>query len=269
MRNDATTRSQAEALLRARRYRDALELLAPLLSVPRPDWNALYLAGQCHRAIGDPQTAADLLTRASRQAQDNPAVFLALGIALQMAHRFAESGTALGRAIVLDGDYALAYNSLAMTQKLAGDVERAAATYDAACKALTRRLVKGFRNERTSPVMPGLAISGTLWLDHARYGAVYLAAGDSHVSGVAWQEGPTDTDDDRIRYGGLYWDVAIDEEGRRSRVFLRNYFRAFAHTLRRDGTYAVLLGNRATVLTLLGREQDAQAHLAEAAEFSV
>ena len=81
--------------------------------------------------------------------------------------------------------------------------------------------------------------------------------------------GPTDSETDRARYAGLYWDVAVDEDGRRSRVFLRNYFRTFAHTLRRDGTYAVLLGNRATVLTQLGRDRDAETHLSEAREFSL
>ena len=269
MRNDATSIPQAEALVRARRYQEALEILRPLLHASRPDWNALYLAGQCYRALEEPEVAADLLMRASRLATDNPAVFLALGIALQMSGHYVDSGSALGRAIVLDGDYALAYNSLAMTQKLAGDLDRSVATYDAACKALTRRIVKGFRNERTNPVAPGLAIVGTLWLEQARYGAVFLAAGDSRVSGVAWQEGPTDSETDRARYAGLYWDVAVDEDGRRSRVFLRNYFRTFAHTLRRDGTYAVLLGNRATVLTQLGRGRDAETHLSEAREFSL
>ena len=50
-------------------------------------------------------------------------------------------------------------------------------------------------------------------------------------------------------------------------MFLPNYFNTFQAALRDDATYSNLMGNRGTVLELLGRNEEASEHFDEAKEF--
>src|SRR5438309_2877381 len=57
------------------------------------------------------------------------------------------------RAIEIDSDYELAYNSLALTQRTSGELDKALYNYDAGAKALARRIVKAMRNSRSNPIL--------------------------------------------------------------------------------------------------------------------
>src|SRR5947207_3125506 len=60
---------------------------------------------------------------------------------------------AFRRAIEIDSDYELAYNSLALTQRTSGELDKALYNYDAGAKALARRIVKAMRNSRSNPIL--------------------------------------------------------------------------------------------------------------------
>ena len=98
------------------------------------DWNAWYWAGQCERYQNHLTAAHDYLSRAARIAPREPAVLLALGIAAQLLNRFPEAIDVLARAIAVDEDFAAAYNSLALTQKKMGELDKALNNYDAGTK---------------------------------------------------------------------------------------------------------------------------------------
>lgn len=259
---------QAANLVRAGRCEEALRVLAVPLSRKEVNWQALYLAGQSHRDLNDLAPAVDLLKKAAAAAPTVAPVFLALGIAFQLRGQFKESKEALARAIELDGDYALAFNSLAMTQKLTGELEKALHNYDAGCKALARRIAKGMRNDRESPIVKYRDTRGTIWVEHAMYGALHLVASDEHLAGIAWLTGEQAADEERTEaHGGLYWKDGSDGNGGTVRLFLPNYLNTFRSILKLEPAYANLIGNRSTVLRLMKRDAEADDHLAEAQEF--
>lgn len=119
-------------------------------------------------------------------ATDQPEVHLALGIALQKQGKLGKAIVELRRAIGIDPDYHPAFNSLALTQKMSGELKLALKNYDAGIKALSRRIVKAMRNSRASPVLKHREMIGTLWVEYVGYGAIFLATNARGIDGVAW-----------------------------------------------------------------------------------
>ena len=69
------------------------------------------------------------------------------------------------------------------------------------------------------------------------------------------------------KHAGLYWFDAPNDKGENVRLFLPNYFNTFREQLKRDPGYSNLIGNRGTILELLGRHDEARQHFDEATEF--
>jgi tetratricopeptide (TPR) repeat protein len=261
-------REAARALIHQQRFGDALSLLRAVLEQDSSFWNDWYLAGQCHRFLGEVDPAISHLQRAAELERNDAGVFLALGIALQLATRFDDAIEALKRALELDPDLAPAYNSLALTQKKVGQLEKALHNYDAGAHALVRGIVKEMVNSRESAIFKHCDTEGTLWVLYACQGAIWLTARSGGISGVVF---PSDemvmTEEQTERSEGLYWrDIHKEKEGT-VRLFLPNYFNTVREALRRDMAYANLIGNHGTVLGLLGQHEEACQHEEEAQEF--
>ncbi len=179
-----------------------------------------------------------------------------------------EASQAFLRAIEIDPDYALAYNSLALTQKKRGDLDEALHNYDAGAMALARRIVKAMRNTRTSPILKLHDTVGTLWVGYAGYAALYLASSAEGINGIAWLNGEKALEEERTeKHAGLYWMDVPNDKKETVRMCLPNYFNTFRDLLKRDAAYSNLIGNRGTVLELLGRHDEAGAHYDESTEF--
>ena len=89
-----------------------------------------------------------------------------------------------------------------------------------------------------------------------------MAAG---VQGKAWPTGEQAATEERTEeHAGLYWVDVLNDTKEIVCLFLPNYFNTF---LRRDAVYSNLIGNRGTVLELLGRQDEARQHFDEATEF--
>src|SRR5438046_2555850 len=140
-------------LMKSRQFGEALQLLRRAVAQDPSQWHAWYMAGQCCRFLNDIDGAIEHLSRAADLKRDEPPVFLALGIVLQLNTRWDDAIEAFRRAIEIDSDYELAYNSLALTQKKRGDLDKALHNYDAGAKALARRIVKAMRNNRNNPIL--------------------------------------------------------------------------------------------------------------------
>jgi hypothetical protein len=69
---------------------------------------------------------------------------------------------AIKRALELDRDYVLGYNTLAMTQKLMGAYEKSAHNYEEGLKALARLTAKSLLNAEHSPRVPHRRSRGDL-----------------------------------------------------------------------------------------------------------
>jgi len=140
--------------------------------------------------------------------------------------------------------------------------------YDAGAEALVRRLVKPMRNYRYNHILKYQETTGTLWIKYAFYGATMLAASTEGIKALAWPSGEMAIHEERTEeHGGLYWIEFLDEEGKNTRLFLPNFFNTFREMLKQDAAYSDLIGNRGTVLNMLGRQEEAYQHLMEAAEF--
>lgn len=255
-------------LVRENRFPEALFKIKRLLSNNRSDWNLLYLAGQCCRFMNDFSNSISYLKQAASINPKDPSIPLALGIAFQLDRRFPEAVEEFKKTIEIDPDYELAYNSLAMTQKQMGKLKETSHNYDAGGKALARRIVKGLSNSAENRIFKHRASPQHLWVQYAMFGAVYLCSVSDGTDTIAWPTGEQAAEEERTeQHAGLYWHDFKDKEGKRGRLFLPNYFNTFRETLRRDATYSNLMGNRGTVLELLGRRADAAEHFAEAEYF--
>ena len=260
---------QAIEFMQVRRYGEALSLFRSAIAEDPSQWNTHYMAGQCCRFLNDVPTAIDYLLAAARLKSDEPSIFLALGIAYQLSAQWDDAIEAFRQAITLDPDYELAYNSLALTQKKQGDLDSAVHNYDVGVKALTRRIIKEMSNSRLSPVLPHRDTEGSLWVEYAGYGALYVASLEDNIQTIAFPTAELALDEERTTtHAGLYWVDSRDDTGEIVRLYLPNYFNTFREALCRDSAYSNLIGNRGTVLDLLGRYEEAKQHFDEASEFS-
>ena len=65
-----------------------------------------------------------------------------------------------------------------------------------------------------------------------------------------------------------YWTSVKNEDDEDMRPYLPNYFNTFREALRGNPLYADLIGNRGTVLEMLGPGEEALEHFSEAEEFA-
>jgi tetratricopeptide (TPR) repeat protein len=255
-------------LMKAQRFGEALPLLRQAIEAAPSQWNAWYMAGQCCRFLNDIDSAIAYLERAAGLERDEAYVFLALGIARQLRGQWNGAIEAFRQAITLDPDFELAYNSLALTQRKAGETEKAMHNYDAGGKALARRIVKSMRNSRSSPIFKHRDTVGTLWREYAIYAALYLVSSANGISGIALPSGEEAMEEERTeKNAGLYWIDLPNSTGETTRLFLPNFFNTIRESFKHEPSYANLIGNRGTVLDLLGRHDEARQHLDEATEF--
>lgn len=255
-------------LISERRYGEALSIATAELRQNSGSWQLHYYAGLSLRWLDRYGEAVGYFEHAIRLNPHNPAILLALGIAHQQGGDYRRAVAAFGEAIEADPDYELAYNSLAMTQKLQGEYDKASHNYDAGAQALARRIVRTMRNDRRNAVLPHAETRNDLWISYAMSGALFIASREN-ISCVAWPTGESAIEEQRTRrHQGLYWTDVDQESGERMRLYLPNYFATFAHELRRSGAFAHLMGNRSTVLGILGRHDEARQHREEAEDFS-
>src|SRR5437667_11548301 len=186
-------------------------------------WNAWYMAGQCCRFLNNIDGAIEHLSRAAELKRDEPPIFLALGIAFQLSTQWDNAIEAFHRAIEINSDYELAYNSLALTQRKRGEPDKALYNYDAGAKALARRIVKAMRTSRSSLILKHRETIGTLWFEYAGYGALYLACSAEGINGMAWPTGEQALEEERReKHAGLYWIDVQNEKRETVRLFLPN-----------------------------------------------
>jgi tetratricopeptide (TPR) repeat protein len=265
----ADKRDKAVALMHQQRFADALVLFKQLLATVADDWSLLYMAGQCCRFQNDLKGAINYLKRSVAINVQEPPILLALGIAQQLSREFIDAIESFRQAIAIDPDYVLAYNSLALTQKITGDLEHALHNYDAGVKALSRSIVKKMNNSRESDIYKHRNSRQNLWVDCATFGAIYLCSMTGGIDGLAWPTGDQAAEEERTElHAGLYWTDHRTNDNKNTRLFLPNYFNAFRETLRMDTIYSYLIGGLGTVFESLGQQTEARKHIEEAEDFS-
>lgn len=258
---------QLANLISERRYAEAVAIATAALERNPDSWELHYFAGLSLRWLDRYEEAVQHLERATKLAPRHPPILLALGIARQKSADYPGAVVAFGEAIAADPDYERAYNSLAMTQKLMGEYDKASHNYDAGAQALARRIIRSMTNDRENPALPHVETRNGLWISYSMSAALFIASKEN-ISSLAWPTGESAIEEQRTRrHEGLYWTDVDQDNGERARLCLPNYFATFAHELRRSGSFAHLMGNRSTVLGILGRHDEARQHREEAEDF--
>ncbi|MCG2830394.1 MAG: tetratricopeptide repeat protein [Desulfobacteraceae bacterium] len=261
-------REQAIELMDQQKYAEALTLFQDLICHNPGDWALYYMAGQCCRFLNDLTGAIEYLRKSIEINPKEPSVLLALGIALQLNKQYEVAVDVLKLAIEVDSDFELGYNSLALTQRKMGQLEKALDNYDAGAKALARRIVKNMKNSRANKILKHKDTSHNLWVEYAAYGMLYLCCLTDSIDYNGWPTGEQAVEEEKTeRHAGLYWVDRQSVDGKTVRLFLPNYFNTFREILRSNRTYSSLIGSRGTVLEMLGRHSDAEKHFEEASEF--
>lgn len=262
---------RASKLVQFQHYNEALPLLHKVIDQDPLNWDAWLLAGQCYRFLNDFDKAIQYISRASELNTEEPSIFLALGIAFQLNTQWDKAVEALLRAIEIDFDFALAYNSLALTQKKRGEFDKALHNYDLGLKALSRKIIKTMKNDRTNPIIKQRETRGSLWVEFAIDGAMFMVSDcEESIDGVAWPTGEQAFEEEQTeRHEGLYWVDSQNHEKENIRMFLPNYFNTFCDRLGFDKSYSIIIGNIGSVLDLLERLDDAIKYFEELDAFSL
>lgn len=261
-------RDLAMSFMKSGRYADALPILVRAARSNPKHYGNWYMAGQCYRFTDNLPKAIEYLKQAARLSPSEPAVFLALGIAFQFYGQLNNAVGSLVKALDIDSNYDLAYNSLALTQMKKGDFEFALHNYDEALKAMTRRIVKTLNNSSGRGITKYHDSPYSLWGEYALFGAMFIASSDSSVTDIAMPSGEfTMREEKDENYEGLFWQDQIGDNGKKTRLFLPNYFNTFEARLHDNIDYSILIKGKGTALKELGREREAREHYDEAEYF--
>jgi len=258
----------AIAFMKAGRFVEALPVMVQATRVYPKNYGYWHMAGQCFRFVEDFPNAIRYLKEAARLDPSEKGAFLALGIAFQLHGQFYNAIGAFSKALEIDPDFDLAYNSLALTQMKKGDFEFALHNYDEALKAITRHLVKTFVNSPGRGIAKFHDSPHSLWSEYAIFGALFIASSDGSIEKLAWPTGEFAMKEEREEgFEGLFWNDQIDSEGKKTRLFLPNYFNTFSMRLRDNADYARLIRAKGTALEELGRVDEARKHYEESDYF--
>jgi tetratricopeptide (TPR) repeat protein len=127
---------EAFSRLQGEDYDGALSLLQPIVLEEPDNWNALYLTGHCYREKGDLQSSVSYFERATSIDRCAPFVWTSLGVSLQLLSNFDQSVSAFNTSIEMKPDDFDSRNSLGMTYKEMGELEKALASYEVAQQIL-------------------------------------------------------------------------------------------------------------------------------------
>jgi len=264
---------------------EAVDMLAPELDKNPENGVLLYSMGFAYRMLNEFSRAEKYYLKALDSNVEDTApipnfkgdsnfrplpdvIYCHLGIVYQLQEKYAKAIGALEKAIEINPDYEIAYNSLALTQKKCCDFDKALQNYDAGVKALARRIAKTLRNDRTSPIFKHREIKGTLWVEYVINAALSLACSVEGIDRISWPTGEQALEEERTeQHAGLYWIDMQSTMNETVRMFLPNYLSTFQELLIRESAYSTIIGNRGTLLELLDRQDEARQHFNEAAEF--
>lgn len=252
-------RQQASICVHERRWAEGLRIARKLIEHDSLDLVGNRAGGICARHLDALDFAAECLRRAVLVDDQDVGTWASLGIVYQLQERWGDSVDAFRHSLTLDPDHVMSFNSLALTQKKAGELDLALHNYDAAAKALVRAIVKNLDNTPDGATYTYFETPTSIWLEYARYGAMYLAI-EAGVDGMACDKLDADSQpglDDRL------WEDRPDGAEKRVRWYRAKFYYAIQSALLSDWRYANILGNRAGVLELLGRDDEYREHCLE------
>jgi len=129
-------RERAVALMRERRFPEALAIFLHLREGNSDDWSLYYMAGQCFRFMNNIPGAVRFLSRAASLNPGEAEVLFALGIALQVAEEYELAIERLKQAVSIEPRLFSAYNSIGLTYRRIGQFREALEWYSKAAEGI-------------------------------------------------------------------------------------------------------------------------------------
>ena len=257
---------KAAKLLEMGELNEAFPKLMRAIDANPNDSYALYLAGQCYRYMEDYDSAINMLNRSAEIDGSYPQIFLAYGIALQKSERYEDAINQFRKALEIDPRYVPACNSLALTQRIIGEYDKAEKNYKIAIENLLRGVADGLKNREDHPIWPPSNFKSEIGAEHVLFAALYLCAKDN-IDVIATPNADMAISEHENRdHRGLFWVDNQQSDGKVVRLFLPNYFEDMYMNLVLEPTYSMLLGNRGRALDEGGNKDEGEKYY-EAAHY--
>ena len=245
-----------------KKFDEVIEKLLPIVqnvdnnkTTDIPLWNIYYLVGQAYRYKKDFKNALLYLTK-SVEIFENFSNLKALGIVYQQMKEYNKAIKLLSRSLDLDDTQPLTWNSLAYTQKYIKQYDKAEKNYETGIKVHLRNIVKSLNNSINSVFYPhNEAASQPLFAQYALDAAIYLTVKKNYNSISMPNSAAAESIIKDETRKSLYWSIQTTKDGEKTFLVMPNFFNTLLHKLLKDETYFVLLGNKAEVLELQGKEE--------------
>ena len=258
---------QLYELVTDKKYDEAIIHLNEFIKADNGNSTAWHLLGQSYRFTGDIEQAIKCHEKAYYLNDKEPAILLALGIAHQINQNYDEAVKALRKAIRLDETYVIAFNSLALTYKRMGSLDKALDVYTAGLNAIAKKFCLSFENSRANKIHKHKDIEFTLWIKYIVHAAIYLSAKLGFDKVLIPNAIQTEHEENTEEHQGLYWVDKELNDGEKCFEILPNLLNTFRESLRGDRLYISMLRDQGLIFEMTGKEQDALASFAEADYF--
>ena len=221
-----------------------------------PLWNAFQLLGQAYRFKKDFNNAVTYLKK-SIEAREHWSNIKNLGIVYQQMGEYNKAIKLHSRSLDLDDTQPLTWNSLAYTQKYMKQYDKAEKNYETGIKVHLRNIVKSLNNSRNSVFYPfnKVVFQAPLFVEYATNAAIYLTAKKNYDSvSIPSGDAAEAMVKDKTRKS-LYWSEQVTKDEKKTFLVMPNFFNTLFNKLLKDQTYFMLIGNKAEVLELQGKEE--------------
>jgi len=254
---------EIEKTFNNKEFDEVIEKLSPLVKnvdnnkqTDIPLWNIYYLIGQSYRFKKDFKNASWYLKK-SVKTFENFSNLKALGIVCHQIGEYNEAIKLHSRSLDLDDTQPLSWNSLAYTQKYMKQYDKAEKNYETGIKVHLRNIVKSLNNSRNSVFYPfnKVVFQAPLFAEYALDAAIYLTVKKNYNSISVPKGAAAETIVKDEAKKSLYWSEMYTKDGKKIFVVMPNFFNTFFNKLLKDQTYFMLIGNKAEVLELQGKEE--------------
>ena len=255
-----------------KKFDEVIEKLLPLLKNIKdnkqtdiPVWNIYYLIGQSYRFKEDYKNASSYLKK-SVETFENPSNLKALGIVYHQVGSYNEAIKLHTKSLGLDDTQPSTWNSIGISQKYLKQYDKAETNYETAINVHLKNIVKSLNNSKNSVFYPHSddMFKAPLFTKYAMDAAIFLTVKKNYdsISAPFGAAAEAITVDESKK--SLYWSEQITKDGKKTFLIMPNFFNTFFYSLFKNKTYFMLIGNKAEVLELQGKEDETKKYWTEA-----
>ena len=253
---------EIQKIIKEQNFDEVIQKLLPIVQniddskkISIPLWNTFQLLGQAYRFKKDFNNAVTYLKK-SIEAREHWSNIKNLGIVYQQMGEYYKAIKLHSRSLDLDDTQPLTWNSLAYTQKYMKQYDKAEKNYETGIKVHFRNIVKSLNNNINSVFYPHNEVAfQPLFTQYALDAAIYLTVKKNYNSISVPNGAAAEAIIKDETRKSLYWSIQTTKDEEKTFLVMPNFFNTLLHKLLKDETYFVLLGNKAEVLELQGKEE--------------